>query len=55
MVRERVIDPLGLRHTWSDDGTLLAGTFDQGDDPARHVQFVLSKVLGTVARVEGGD
>jgi D-alanyl-D-alanine carboxypeptidase len=39
----------------TDDGTVVAGTFDQGDDPARHVQFVLSKVLGTVARVEGGD
>ena len=36
----------------SDDGTVITGTFDQSEPPSRHVQFVLSKVLPTLSRVE---
>ena len=33
------------------ENDLVAGTFDQADDPSRHVRFVLSKVLPILQRV----
>ncbi len=35
-----------------EDGTVLAGTFDQTDQTEGHVQFLLSKVLPILARIE---
>lgn len=33
-------------------GEVITGTFDQGDDPSRHVRFMLSKVLTFLQRAK---